>query len=223
MDITRQALARMIDHTLLKPEVTPAQIERLCEEAQHYHFATVCVNPLYVSLAARRLAGSDVAVCTVVGFPLGASLTRVKAFEAECALADGAREVDMVLPIGLLKAGAVDEVRADIAVLAELCHRHGALLKVILETVLLSDAEKVAGCQAAMAAGADFVKTSTGFGGGGATVADVRLMRQTVGPTIGVKAAGGVRTLADALAMIEAGATRLGASAGAAIVSAVPA
>ena len=223
MDITRRVLAGMIDHTLLKPEATPVQIERLCEEAQQYHFATVCVNPLYVSLAARRLAGSDVAVCTVVGFPLGATTTRVKRFEAENALADGARELDMVLPIGLLKAGSHGKVRADIAALAELCRHHGALLKVILETALLTDAEKVAGCQAAMAAGADFVKTSTGFGGGGATVADVRLMRQTVGTALGVKAAGGIRTLADALAMIEAGATRIGASAGVAIVEALPA
>lgn len=223
MSISRATLTRVIDHTLLKAEATPAQVERLCAEAIEHHFAAVCVNPVHVRLVAERLAGSDPAVCTVIGFPLGATLTRVKVYEAEQALADGARELDMVLAVGLLKAGDRQAVRADMAAVAEACHSSGALLKVILETVLLDDAEKVAACQLAQQAGADFVKTSTGFAGGGATVADVELMRQTVGPTMGVKAAGGIRTLADALAMIEAGATRIGTSAGVAIVEEAPA
>jgi deoxyribose-phosphate aldolase len=221
--MTKSALARLIDHTLLKPEATPAQIERLCAEATSHGFGAVCINPVYVRLAAEQLTGSEVAVCTVVGFPLGATMTRVKVYEAEQAMADGAREVDMVLHVGALKSGAHDRVRDDIAAVAAACQRRGALLKVILENVLLTDAERVAACQAAQAAGADFVKTSTGFAGGGATVADVRLMRQTIGPTMGLKAAGGIRTLADALAMIEAGATRIGASAGVAILGEFPA
>jgi len=223
VSITKDALARLIDHTLLKPEATPAQIERLCAEAASHGFGAVCINPVYVQLAAEELTGSEVAVCTVVGFPLGATMTRVKVYEAEQAMADGAREVDMVLHVGALKSGAHDRVRDDIAAVAAACQRRGALLKVILENVLLTDAERVAACQAAQAAGADFVKTSTGFAGGGATVADVRLMRQTIGPTMGLKAAGGIRTLADALAMIEAGATRIGASAGVAILGEFPA
>lgn len=209
----RATLARMIDHTLLKPEATPAEIERLCAEAAEHGFATVCVNPIYVALAANLLHGTPVAVCTVAGFPLGATSTPVKRFEALQVLDDGAVEVDMVIPIGRLKAGQHDVVRDDIYALAQLCHEQGALLKVILENALLTDDEKVSACRLAVEAGADFVKTSTGFARSGATVADVALMRQTVGPEIGVKAAGGIRTYADALAMIEAGANRLGASA----------
>ncbi|HOS79524.1 MAG: deoxyribose-phosphate aldolase [Chloroflexi bacterium] len=209
----RATLARMIDHTLLKPEATPAEIERLCAEAAEHGFATVCVNPIYVALAANLLHGTPVAVCTVAGFPLGATPTPVKRFEALQVLDDGAVEVDMVIPIGRLKAGQHDVVRDDIYALAQLCHEQGALLKVILENALLTDDEKVSACRLAVEAGADFVKTSTGFARSGATVADVALMRQTVGPEIGVKAAGGIRTYADALAMIEAGANRLGASA----------
>ncbi|HOC21760.1 MAG TPA: deoxyribose-phosphate aldolase [Anaerolineae bacterium] len=209
----RATLARMIDHTLLKPEATPAEIERLCAEAAEHGFATVCVNPIYVALAANLLHGTPVAVCTVTGFPLGATPTPVKRFEALQVLDDGAVEVDMVIPIGRLKAGQHDVVRDDIYALAQLCHEQGALLKVILENALLTDDEKVSACRLAVEAGADFVKTSTGFARSGATVADVALMRQTVGPEIGVKAAGGIRTYADALAMIEAGANRLGASA----------
>lgn len=209
----RATLARMIDHTLLKPEATPAEIERLCAEAAEHGFATVCVNPLYVALAANLLHGTPVAVCAVAGFPLGATPTPVKRFEALQVLDDGAVEVDMVIPIGRLKAGQHDVVRDDIYALAQLCHEQGALLKVILENALLTDDEKVSACRLAVEAGADFVKTSTGFARSGATVADVALMRQTVGPEIGVKAAGGIRTYADALAMIEAGANRLGASA----------
>lgn len=209
----RATLARMIDHTLLKPEATPAEIERLCAEAAEHSFATVCVNPIYVALAANLLHGTPVAVCTVAGFPLGATSTPVKRFEALQVLDDGATEVDMVIPIGRLKAGQHDVVRDDIYALAQLCHEQGALLKVILENALLTDDEKVSACRLAVEAGADFVKTSTGFARSGATVADVALMRQTVGPEIGVKAAGGIRTYADALAMIEAGANRLGASA----------
>lgn len=209
----RATLARMIDHTLLKPEATPAEIERLCAEAAEHGFATVCVNPIYVALAANLLHGTPVAVCAVAGFPLGATPTPVKRFEALQVLDDGAVEVDMVIPIGRLKAGQHDVVRDDIYALAQLCHEQGALLKVILENALLTDDEKVSACRLAVEAGADFVKTSTGFARSGATVADVALMRQTVGPEIGVKAAGGIRTYADALAMIEAGANRLGASA----------
>lgn len=220
--MNKQEIARLIDHTLLKPEATAAQVERLCEEARRYRFATVCINPVFVSLAAERLVGSGVEVCAVAGFPLGATTTETKVSEARRAMADGATEIDMVIHIGALKAGDHDAVRDDIAAVADACHAGGAQLKVIIETVLLDDAEKVTACQLAQAAGADFVKTSTGFAGGGATVEDVRLMRQTVGPEMGVKAAGGVRTYADAMAMVEAGATRIGASAGVQIVEQAP-
>jgi deoxyribose-phosphate aldolase len=220
--LNKQEIARLIDHTLLKPEATAAQVERLCEEARRYRFATVCINPVFVSLAAERLVGSGVEVCAVAGFPLGATTTETKVSEARRAMADGATEIDMVIHIGALKAGDHDAVRDDIAAVADACHAGGAQLKVIIETVLLDDAEKVTACQLAQAAGADFVKTSTGFAGGGATVEDVRLMRQTVGPEMGVKAAGGVRTYADAMAMVEAGATRIGASAGVQIVEQAP-
>lgn len=211
-------IAALIDHTLLKPDATPAQIEALCHEAAQYRFASVCVNPSYVPLCARLLRDTPVAVCTVIGFPLGATTTKAKVFEATQAAANGARELDMVIPIGRLKAGEYRDVAEDIRAVVEAGHAAGALVKVIIETALLSDEEKVAACLIAARAGADFVKTSTGFSGGGATAADIALMRRVVGPGLGVKASGGVRTLADARAMVEAGADRIGASAGVAIV-----
>jgi deoxyribose-phosphate aldolase len=213
-------LAALIDHTLLKPDATPDQITQLCDEARQYRFASVCVNPVYVPLCARLLAGGPVAVCTVIGFPLGATTTKTKVFEATQAAGNGARELDMVIPVGALKAGMYGDVADDIRQVVEAGHARGALVKVIIETSLLSDAEKVAACMLAARVGADFVKTSTGFSGGGATVADIALMRRVVGPEVGVKASGGVRTLADAQALIAAGATRIGASAGVAIVRA---
>ncbi len=212
------SVAELIDHTLLKPDATPAQIERLCAEAIQHRFASVCVNPSFVPLCARLLQGSPVAVCTVIGFPLGASTTRAKVFEASQAAADGARELDMVIAVGQLKAGDYLRVADDIGQVVEAGHAQGALVKVIIETALLDDEEKVAACLLAARAGADFVKTSTGFSGGGATVADIALMRRAVGPELGVKASGGVRSLADAQAMIAAGASRIGASAGVTIV-----
>jgi deoxyribose-phosphate aldolase len=218
----RRDIARLIDHTLLKPEATQAQVVRLCDEAVEYGFGAVCINPVFVRVAAECLAGSGVAVCNVVGFPLGATTTAAKVFETRRAVADGSQEVDMVIHVGALKAGDVRAVREDIAAVADACHEGGALLKVIIEAVLLVDGEKIAACQAAQAAGADFVKTSTGFAGGGATLADVRLMRNTVGPEMGVKAAGGIGTYADLLAMVEAGASRIGASKGLNIMAQVP-
>jgi deoxyribose-phosphate aldolase len=220
--LNKHEIARLIDHTLLKPEATSAQVERLCEEARRHEFATVCINPVYVTLASGVLAGSGVEVCTVAGFPLGATTTVAKVGEARQAMADGATEIDMVIHIGALKMGGHDAVREDIAALANACHEGGALLKVIIEAVLLDQEEKVLACQLSQAAGADYVKTSTGFAGGGATVEDVRLMRQTVGPHMGVKAAGGIRTYEDALVMVEAGASRIGASAGVQIVEQAP-
>ena len=214
----KNALAKYIDHTLLKPDATEAQIEKLCAEAREYGFASVCVNSCYASLAARLLAGSDVAVCCVVGFPLGAATTAAKAFEAADAAQNGATEIDMVINVGAAKDGRWDDVEADIAGVAAAIEGK-ALLKVIIETCLLTDGEKIEACRAAVRAGADFVKTSTGFSKAGATAADVALMRKTVGPEIGVKAAGGIRTYADAMAMIEAGASRIGASAGIAILA----
>lgn len=211
-------IARLIDHTLLKPEATPEQIERLCAEAREHGFASVCVNPSYVALAARLLNGSATLVCTVIGFPLGATTSEAKLFEAQQALSLGAREVDMVIHIGRLKGHDHDYVRADIRAVVDAAHANGAICKVIIETALLAEGEKIAASQLAAQAGADFVKTSTGFSTGGATVADVALMRRTVGETIGVKAAGGVRSLADAQALIAAGATRLGTSAGVQLV-----
>ena len=214
-----EELAKMIDHTLLKPEATADQIRRLCAEAREYGFASVCVNPHYVSLAAGELSGSGVKVCTVAGFPLGANRTETKLVETELALREGATEIDMVLNIGALKSGDETLVRNEMRGLAQVCHDRGALLKVILETALLTDAEKVRACELAVEAGVDFVKTSTGFGPGGATVEDVALMSRVVRPAgLGVKAAGGIRSYADALRMIEAGATRIGASAGVKIV-----
>ena len=214
----KNALAKYIDHTLLKPDATEAQIEKLCAEAREYGFASVCVNSCYASLAARLLAGSDVAVCCVIGFPLGAATTAAKAFEAADAAQNGATEIDMVINVGAAKDGRWDYVEADIAGVAAAIEGK-ALLKVIIETCLLTDGEKIEACRAAVRAGADFVKTSTGFSKAGATAADVALMRKTVGPEIGVKAAGGIRTCADAMAMIEAGASRIGASAGIAILA----
>jgi deoxyribose-phosphate aldolase len=210
--------SRYIDHTLLKPDASDAQIRWLCEEAAEYRFAAVCVNPTWVRLCARLLEGTGVAVCTVAGFPLGATPGDVKAYEARRALFDGAREVDMVINIGLLKSGHDDLVHGDIAGVAGAVHEGHALLKVIIETALLTDEEKVRACTIAKQAGADFVKTSTGFGPGGATVQDVTLMRRAVGKDLGVKAAGGIRDFATAQRMIAAGATRVGASAGVRII-----
>ncbi len=216
--MNKRELAKYIDHTLLKADATSAQIETLCAEALEHGFASVCVNSCYAGLAAKLLAGSDVAVCCVIGFPLGACTSSAKAFEAAEAVKNGAREIDMVINIGAVKDGCWDAVETDIAAVVRGIDGK-ALLKVIIETCLLTDEEKVAACGAAVRAGADFVKTSTGFSTAGATAADVRLMRKTVGPEIGVKAAGGIRTYADAVAMIEAGATRIGASAGIAILA----
>lgn len=212
------ALAALIDHTILKPEATRDDVARVCREARRYGFASVCVNPFWVPLAAQELRGSPVKVCTVVGFPLGATSTAAKVCEAELALRDGAQEIDMVMNIGALKSGDYATVESDIRLVAETCRRHGALLKVILETALLDDAEKAIACALAKLAGADFVKTSTGFSRGGATAADVALMRRIVGPQMGVKASGGIRTLEDLKAMTAAGATRIGASASVRIV-----
>jgi deoxyribose-phosphate aldolase len=212
-------VAAAIDHTLLKPEATALDIDKLCSEALQHRFASVCVNGTWVRRCAEILHGSPVAVCAVVGFPLGAMASEVKAYEARRAIEDGSCEIDMVINVGALKSGDHDFVRRDIAAVAQTCHNLGAKLKVILETALLTDAEKVRACELSKEAGADFVKTSTGFSKGGATAADVALMRQTVGPTLGVKASGGVRDAKDAKAMLEAGATRLGASASVAIVT----
>ena len=211
-------IAKIIDHTLLKPEATRDQIGQLCREAREYGFAAVCVNPCYVKLAAELLRGSSVKVCSVVGFPLGATLPEVKAYEARRAIEEGAAEIDMVINIGALKSGDLELVKRDIASVVDVCHAKGALCKVIIEAALLTDEEKVLACQLAKAAGADYVKTSTGFGPGGATVQDVALMRRTVGPEMGVKAAGGIRSYEAAKSMVEAGATRIGASAGVKIV-----
>jgi len=216
-----RAVARLIDHTLLKPDATPDQVRALCADARRHGFAAVCVNPVWVSLAARELAGSAVAVASVAGFPLGASLPEVKSAEAARAIADGAREVDMVMNVGALKAGDHPAVEADVRAVAEACRTASALLKVIIEAALLSDEEKVRACAIARLAGADFVKTSTGFGPGGATASDVALMRRTVGKGVGVKAAGGIRDWAAARAMIAAGASRLGTSSGVRILDEV--
>jgi deoxyribose-phosphate aldolase len=211
-------VAGYIDHTLLKPDATAADIDKLCREAAEWKFATVCINPTWVALAAERLRGSGVAVCSVVGFPLGATTPDVKQFEARRAIFDGASEIDMVINVGALKSGDVRLVSEDIRGVVQACHGGGATSKVILETALLTDEEKVTACTLSKAAGADFVKTSTGFGPGGATAADVALMRRVVGDEMGVKASGGVRDLEQMKAMVAAGATRIGASAGVRIV-----
>jgi len=212
-------VAGYIDHTLLKPEATAAEVDKLCAEALQHRFASVCVNGSWVRRCAEIVGGSGVAVCSVIGFPLGAMATEVKAYEARRAIEDGACEIDMVLNVGALKSGDAEFVRRDIAAVAETCHRLGARLKVILETALLTDREKEIACEQAKLAGADFVKTSTGFSKGGATAADVALMRRIVGPTMGVKASGGIRDAKDAQTMIAAGASRLGASASVAIAT----
>ncbi len=206
-------IASYIDHTLLKPESTESQVVQLCKEAAEFKFASVCVNPTWVETAAVELAGSGVKVCTVIGFPLGASTPETKAFETTDAISKGAGEIDMVLNVGALKSGNTDHVKKDIEAVVNAA-KGKAIVKVILETCLLTDDEKVTASRLSKEAGADFVKTSTGFSTGGATVEDVKLMRQTVGPDLGVKASGGVRSLEDVEAMIEAGATRIGASSG---------
>lgn len=210
-------LNKFIDHTILKPETTQEQVEKILSEAKEYDFASVCVNPTWVSLAADSLKDSDVKVCTVIGFPLGANTSAVKAFETEDAIANGADEIDMVINVGALKAGndalVLDDIKAVVDASGD------KLVKVIIEACLLTDDEKVRACQLSKEAGADYVKTSTGFSTGGATVADVALMRKTVGPDMGVKASGGARSYEDAIAFIEAGASRIGASSGVAIMN----
>jgi deoxyribose-phosphate aldolase len=207
-------LASMIDHTLLRPTATENQIRQLCAEALENRFAAVCVHPCWVELCAELLVDSPVQVCTVIGFPLGVTLTEVKAYEAERCIALGASELDMVINVSALKSGDQALVGADIAEVVSVARDRGAIVKVIIETGYLTEEEKVAACKLAKAAGADYVKTSTGFGPGGATVEDVSLMRACVGPEMGVKAAGGIKTAADARAMIAAGATRIGTSSG---------
>jgi len=212
-------LAATIDHTLLKPTATEEQIRVLCAEALKHRFASVCVQPCWVGFCAKLLENSPALVCTVIGFPLGATLPEVKAFEAQRCIALGATELDMVINLGALKSHQLELVKDDITAVVNVAHPHGAIVKVIIETAYLTEEEKVTACQLAKAAGADYVKTSTGFGPGGATVEDVRLMRTAVGPEMGVKAAGGIKTTAEARAMIAAGATRIGSSAGVMIVS----
>lgn len=221
MHLTRASLAKYMDHTLLKPEATAADIDRIVAEARQYGTASVCVNPYWVARVAAGLVGGGVKTCTVIGFPLGATSTASKVAETRDATAHGAQEIDMVINIGELKAGNDDAVRSDISAVANAAHEAGALLKVIIETCLLSDEEKRRACKLSVAGGADFVKTSTGFSTGGATTADITLMRETVGPELGVKASGGIRTLEAAEAMIEAGATRLGVSAAVSILEEV--
>ncbi len=211
--------ASYIDHTLLKPDATRVQIRKLCDEARTHNFASVCINPFYVPQAAKELKGSRVKVCTVVGFPLGCTPTGTKVAETKWALEHGAQEIDMVMNIAAAKNGEWDIVEKDIQLLAEVCHKSGAILKVILETCLLNEEEKIKACQVSWSGGADFVKTSTGFSTSGATVEDVLLMRKVVGENLGVKASGGVRDAATAEAMIKAGATRLGTSSGVQLVT----
>jgi deoxyribose-phosphate aldolase len=217
------AIAALIDHTILKPEATRDDVVKICREARQYGFASVCVNPYWVPLVRAELAGSAVKVCTVVGFPLGATSTEAKVAETAAAVRVGAQEIDMVINVGALRSGDLDAVRQDIRRVVETAHEAGAIVKTILETALLDDAQKTAACKLAQQAGADFVKTSTGFGTAGATAHDVALMRGVVGPGMGVKAAGGIRTLSDLRAMTAAGATRIGASASIKIVEATAA
>ena len=220
-NITREQLAKMIDHTQLKPIATKDDIIKLCEEAKTHHFACVCVNPYYVSLASNLLKESDVKVCTVIGFPLGATTTETKAFEATEALRNGAHELDMVINLSALKSGDHDSVLQDISRVVGIAKKHNAIIKVIIETCYLTNEEKVKACTLAKDAKADFVKTSTGFGPSGAKEEDVELMRRTVGPNVGVKAAGSISNLDKAIKMIEAGATRIGASRGVTIIEAL--
>jgi deoxyribose-phosphate aldolase len=219
-----RSVAALIDHTILRADATRADVVRICEEALkysfEYSFASVCVNGCWVPLVAEQLAGSEVKVCSVVGFPLGAMATAAKRAEGDVALKDGALELDMVLNVGALKAGEPDAVRSDISAVVQAAHSAGAIVKVILETALLTDEQKLSACRLAVDAGADFVKTSTGFGPSGATVADIALMRSAVGPVVGVKASGGIRTIEQLRAMVAAGASRVGASASVAIVEA---
>jgi deoxyribose-phosphate aldolase len=217
-ELTSSQISKYIDHTLLKQEASVQQITKLCEEAAKYKFASVCVNATNVALCAKLLKGSGVKVCSVAGFPLGATLSSVKAFEAEQVIADGASEIDMVLNVGAMKSGNFALVKDDVAAVVKASHAKKAIVKVIIETCLLTDEEKVKACQLCKEAGADFVKTSTGFNTGGATLEDVALMRKTVGPDMGVKAAGGVRSFDDVVAMIKAGATRIGTSGGVKII-----
>ncbi len=214
-----RAVARLIDHTLLKPEATSEDLRRLCAEARRHHFKAVCVNPVWVSLCSAELSGTEVAVAAVAGFPLGASVPELKAEEAARSLRDGAREIDMVLNVGAVREGDHRALQSDVRAVAEVCRAGGALLKVIIEAALLSEPQKVAACAVAKLAGADFVKTSTGFGPGGATAADVALMRRVVGPGLGVKAAGGIRDWPAARTMVAAGANRIGTSSGVRILA----
>lgn len=216
--VAQANIASYIDHTLLKPEASQADVLKVCAEAVEYKFKSVCVNPVWVKTVTKALKGSGVLTCSVIGFPLGATPSDVKAFEARGAVLDGADEIDMVINMASARANDKGALVDDIRAVSEVVHAGEAILKVIIETSMLTDEQKVIACEAAVEAGADFVKTSTGFNGGGATVEDVALMRKTVGPEVGVKASGGVRSLADAQAMIAAGATRIGASSGIAIV-----
>jgi len=222
MEISKKQFAKMIDHTLIKPTATRNDVEKLCKEAEKYGFGCVCVNSMYVSLAKQLLGGTDVKVCSTVGFPFGATLPQVKAFEAEKAVERSAHEIDMVINIGALKSGDYETVKKDIETVVNVKRSHRDLvIKVIIETSYLTTQEKIVACRLAKEAGADFVKTSTGLVGG-ATVEDVKLMRKTVGKDIGVKAAGGIRTFKEALAMIEAGANRIGTSTGVVIIEEFP-
>jgi deoxyribose-phosphate aldolase len=213
-----RTVARVIDHTILKPEATREEVRQVCVEAAKYEFASVCVNSFWTKFAAAELPGSPVKICTVSGFPLGAMSTAAKVAETLAAVRDGAEEIDMVINIGALRGGEREIVKTDIAAVAAASHGHGAIVKVIIETALLDEAQKILACRLSQDAGADFVKTSTGFSKAGATVADVALMRRTVGKSMGVKASGGIRTLADLKAMVAAGATRIGASSSVKIV-----
>ena len=220
MNFKKADIAKMCDHTLLKAFAEDGQIEKLCNEAKEYHFASVCVNPCYVAKAAELLKGTGVNICTVIGFPLGANTPETKAFETKDAIAKGATEVDMVINVGALKSGRTDDVYNDIKAVVDAAN--GTLTKVIIETCYLTDEEKVAVCKLAQKAGADFVKTSPGFGTGGANAHDVKLMKDTVGDTMKVKASGGMRTYEDVVPVLEAGADRLGVSASIAICEGAP-
>jgi deoxyribose-phosphate aldolase len=219
--VTKQEIAGLIDHTLLRPEATAADIRKICDEARKYKFASVCVNSYWAALAANELRGTGVKGCVVVGFPLGANATNVKTTEASLAIGAGAREIDLVLNIGELRGGNHEIVREEIAAVALQAHRQGVIVKVILETALLDEEQKIKACLLAKEAKADFVKTSTGFGPGGATDGDIALMRRAVGPDMGVKASGGIRTLEDLKKMVAAGATRIGTSSGVKIMESV--